>query len=245
MKKRAETLQPVTDEAIRQAKTLIRTERYGALASLDPDSGTPMSSRVLTATDQRGAPIILISQLSAHFAAIEADARCSVMLGQAGQGDPMAHPRITLVARAERLQDQERETARARFLFRHPQAAIYADFTDFAFWRLMPLRASFNGGFAKAYEMTAEHVLCDADAGLSEMEQGAVEHMNDDHLDAIANYAEELLGLSKGDWRMASFDPEGMDLIDGDRVARLWFEPPLKSANELRPRLVELARVKR
>ncbi|MEM8774638.1 MAG: DUF2470 domain-containing protein [Pseudomonadota bacterium] len=244
MKKRAETLQPVTEEAIRQAKTLIRTERYGALATLDPETGMPMASRVLVATDQVGAPIILISQLSSHFAALEADSRCSIMLGTPGEGDPLAHPRITVTAKAEQMTGEDRTVARGRFLARHPKSAIYADFTDFAFWRLVPQNAAFNGGFAKAFEMTADHILCQADEGLSKMEQGAVEHMNDDHLDAIAHYAEGHLGLSAGDWRMATFDPEGMDLIDGDRVARLWFEPPLQSATELRPRLVELAKTK-
>ena len=53
-------------EAIRLAKTLIRTARYGALAVLDPETGAPLASRVGVATDVDGAPLILVSLLSAH-----------------------------------------------------------------------------------------------------------------------------------------------------------------------------------
>ncbi|QPH54328.1 HugZ family protein [Pontivivens ytuae] len=239
---RPETLQPVTDEAIRLAKTLLRTERHGALGTLEPGSGAPQVSRVSLATDPTGAPLILISRLSAHFAALEADPRCSLLLGTPGKGDPLAHPRMTLAACAEMLDGDARQAARTRFLARHPKAALYADFTDFAFWRLTPQGASLNGGFARAFELTADHLATPAMPDLTALEPDAVVHMNEDHRDAIKLYAETLLGEPEGDWRIATLDPEGMDLIHGDRVARLSFDPPLRSADELRPRLVALGK---
>ncbi|MEM6670870.1 MAG: DUF2470 domain-containing protein [Pseudomonadota bacterium] len=66
--------------------------------------------------------------------------------------------------------------------------------------------------------------------------------MNEDHSDAVAYYATVLLGRPPDDWRLACVDLEGLDLVHGDEVARFWFDPPLKSADELRPRLVELAK---
>ncbi len=72
-------------------------------------------------------------------------------------------------------------------------------------------------------------------------EANAVEHMNEDHLDAIQRYATILLNQPEGNWKIASLDPEGMDLVNGDTIKRYWFEPTLTSADELRPRLVELA----
>ncbi|MEM6577749.1 MAG: DUF2470 domain-containing protein [Pseudomonadota bacterium] len=244
-KPKKDVLQPVTPEAIRQAKTLMRTERSGALAVLDPATGAPMASRVAIATDQAGAPTILISQLSPHFAALEADPRCSLMLGQPGKGDPLAHPRIMLQAQAEKLDGEDRARVRARFIARNPKAALYADFGDFAFWRLTPLAVALNGGFAKAFEMTADDVLCSTDPTLAEMEEGAVAHMNEDHLDAIKVYAEVLARAPAADWTLATLDLEGMDLIAGDLVRRVWFEPPLTTGSDLRHRLVDMAKAAR
>ena len=240
--KRKDVLQEVDASTRRQAKTFLRTARHGALASLDADTGTPMASRVSLASASDGAPVFLISRLSGHFSALEADARASILLGEPGKGDPLAHPRITVFGTAEMISDARRDGIRSRFLLRHPKAELYADFGDFAFWRLNILGASFNAGFGKAYAMSAADLATPTDDALEAMEAGAVEHMNADHTDAIGLYATNLLGLAAGDWTLACIDLEGLDLTHGDAVTRLWFDPPLISADELRPRLVELAR---
>ncbi|MEM1164369.1 MAG: DUF2470 domain-containing protein [Pseudomonadota bacterium] len=232
----------VDDDAIRLAKTLLRTERHGALAVLDPATGTPLASRVAVASDQTGAPLILISRLSAHFNALEADPRCSILLGVPGAGDPLAHPRMTVMARAERLEGADRDLARGRFLARNPKAALYADFPDFAFWRLSPTGADLNAGFGKAYLPDAADILIPADPDLGEREPGAVEHMNDDHSESVKLYAEVLMDLPEGNWTLATIDPEGMEVICGDQVARYWFDPPLANSDEMRVRLVTLHR---
>ncbi|MGF1526691.1 MAG: HugZ family protein [Candidatus Competibacterales bacterium] len=238
-------LQPVDAKARRLAKTLLRTARWGALACLEPETEIPLASRVSVAPAMDGAPVMLISQLSSHFAALEADPRCSLLLGEPGRGDPLAHPRITIIATARRLGDDlGRSQLRHRFLSRHPKAALYIDFADFALWRLEPQRAALNGGFGKAFALTATDLTTDLTAcgELQAQEASAVDHMNDDHRDALAAYATGLLKQPPGDWRLASLDPEGLDLVLGDRLARLWFEPPLANSAELRPRLVDLAR---
>ncbi|MEL7468550.1 MAG: DUF2470 domain-containing protein [Pseudomonadota bacterium] len=241
-KPKKDVLQPVDEDVRRQAKTFLRKARHGSLATLDPRTGTPMASRVSLASASDGAPVFLISQLSGHFGALEADPRASLLLGEPGKGDPLAHPRITVFGSAEKIADDRRALVRSRFLRRHPKSALYADFGDFAFWRLNVEGASFNGGFGKAYALSAEDVAAPTDPDLEAMEAGAVEHMNEDHLDAIGLYATDLLGKPEGAWTIACLDLEGLDLTLGDEVARLWFDPPLSTAEELRPRLVALAK---
>jgi heme iron utilization protein len=87
---------------------------------------------------------------------LEADPRCSLLLGEAGDGDPLRHPRITVVCRAGKVPPEQRAAAKALFVQRHPGAHMYADFADFDFWRLVPERASLNAGFGKAYALSAE-----------------------------------------------------------------------------------------
>lgn len=241
-----DVLQPTDAEAIRLAKTLIRSARYGALATIVPDEGVPLATRVAVASDMDGAPIILVSALSAHTGALAAEPRCSLLLGEPGKGDPLAHPRISLACRALRIDREhpDRERISRRYLNRHPKAGLYAGFADFCFFRLEPAGASLNGGFARAYALTPEHILSDAVAAaeLAAAEQGALDHMNADHADAIAFYARHFAKARDGSWRMTGLDPDGFDLALGDLACRIFFHETLGSAAEMRPALVAMAK---
>src|SRR5499427_9599214 len=125
-------------DAISTAKKLLRSIRAGALATIDRNTGHPFGSLVNVATDSDGSPLILVSRLSSHTANLEADSRASILLAETGKGDPLAHPRLTVLgamAQLERGSDLDARVRR-RFLARHPKSELYADFGDFAFWRM-------------------------------------------------------------------------------------------------------------
>ncbi|MFE1600617.1 HugZ family pyridoxamine 5'-phosphate oxidase [Methylobacterium sp. ID0610] len=228
-------------DAVGLARTLLRATRTGALATLDRSDGSPFASLVTVATDLDGAPLMLLSRLSAHTLNLEAEPRCSLLLSAGGKGDPLAHPRLTVAGRVER---SDAPRVRARFLARHPKAQLYADFPDFAFYRLEPRAGHLNGGFAKAATLSGPELLTDL-AGLealADSEAGAVAHMNADHADAVALYAAHFAGAEPGPWRLTGLDPDGMDLIAGDRTARVTFPERLSSPATLRQVLVEMAR---
>ena len=236
-------------EAIRLARTLVRSARYGALAVLDPADGSPYASRVAVATDLDGTPLILVSSLSGHTAGLVADPRCSLLVGEPGKGDPLAHPRISISCRANRLERGSDEHARAqrRFLNRNPKSKLYVDFPDFAFFRLEPQKASLNGGFGKAYALTTADLLTDSPAneGLSSSEQSAIVHMNEDHRDAIDVYARAFAGARNEGWHIIGLDADGVDIANGDEARRGFFPAPLTSAGELRKALVDLVKAGR
>lgn len=236
-------------EAIRLARTLIRGARFGALAVIEPATGSPLASRVGVATDVDGAPLILVSMLSAHTGAILADARCSLLVGEPGKGDPLAHPRVTLVCRARRLERGSDEQARAerRYLNRNPKARLYAGLGDFSIFRLEPERASLNGGFGKAYLLDRRDLVTTGSVvdELAAGEQSALDHMNADHLDAIAIYAHHYAKADGDGWIATGFDADGMDLASGDAICRVFFPEPLKTARDLRPVLVDMAKAGR
>src|SRR5687767_13805797 len=228
------------------AKTLLRATRAGTLGTLDRNTGHPFASLVNVATDVDGSPLILTSRLSTHTANLEADCRASVLLAEAGKGDPLAHPRLTVLGVFARLERESADEARARrrFLARHPKSELYAGFGDFAFWRMTVASAHLNGGFARAADLSSADVLTDMEGadGLIAAEEGAVEHMNADHAEATRLYATKLLGEEDGPWRISGIDPDGADLTAGDRTARLAFPERITSAAALRQVLVELAK---
>lgn len=151
-----------TDEDARKlARDLMHTAPHAALAVIDPETGFPYVSRVLTAMDSDGAPVILVSGLSAHTKALMKDPRASMLFGEPGKGDPLAHPRLSVRCSAERVDQQGDAHHRIRgfFLERHPKSKLYVDFPDFCFFRLVPLDASLNGGFGRAYILAAQDLM--------------------------------------------------------------------------------------
>jgi putative heme iron utilization protein len=227
------------------AKRLLRAMRAGALATIDRNTGHPFASLVNVATDSDGAPVILISRLSTHTANLEADGRASLLLAPGGKGDPLAHPRLTLIGGFVRVarDDPSEPRLRRRFLARHPKSELYAGFGDFAFWRLAVVSAHLNGGFARAADLKAADVMTDiaGAADLIDAEAGAVAHMNADHADALRLYATKLLGAEDGPWRLTGLDPDGLDLARGDAILRLSFPERVTTAQQLRKVLVDLA----
>ncbi len=226
---------------------LLRSARSAALAVTEPGSGGfPFVSRVLVGIDIDGTPVILVSRLSTHTQALTADRRASLLTGEPGKGDPLAHPRLTVQCAAEAVPRDGplHQRLRERFLRRHPKSKLYVDFPDFGFFRLKPLRASLNGGFGRAYVLTAEDLAIASPAAdaLAEMEGGAIEHMNSDHADAVRHYATGHCHAPEGDWKIVGIDAAGLDLSDGDRLRRLEFDTPLAETAELRPFLKKLNR---
>lgn len=228
-----------------QSKTMIRSALKGALATVHKDTGHPYASLVLTATDCDGSPILLISKLALHTQNLAGDNRASLLIDATGnEHSPMEGARITLIGEVGPVQS---ETARARFLARHPSAGGYADFPDFDFFQLTPVRAHFIGGFGRIVDLEADDLLLPLD-GVEELfkaEAEIVAHMNEDHADAIELYATKLSGAPAGAWQMTGIDPEGCDLILGSAAVRVPFETHVRTASEARAELVRLVGVAR
>lgn len=234
-------------DPLAEAKRLLRATRAGTLATLN-GSGDPFASLVTVATAHDGAPLILVSQLSAHTRHLDKDGRCSLLLAETGAGDPLAHPRLTITGTAAKVVEPNgRKAVRARFLARHPKAELYADFADFSFWRMAMEQIHLNGGFARAARFPAGRLLTpvvEAQA-LIASEEGAIAHMNADHADALDLYARALAGKPGGAWVATGLDPDGMDLACGDLTARVPFEAPVLNPQDLRTALVRMANAAR
>jgi putative heme iron utilization protein len=232
------------DDMSRTVRDLLRGLDRAALACALPleamaEAGAwPYASLVLVAVDHDLSPILLVSELAEHTRAMQADGRISLLFdGTAGLDQPLTGPRVTLLGRAAPTAD---ERVKARFLARHPDAAMYASFKDFHFYRVAVERAHLVAGFGRIRWFSAAELLPPAAAGLADAERGIVAHMNEDHAEAIQLYARRLLGLAGADWRMTGIDAEGIDLRQGGQVARLAFDQSLAAATDARQVLVAL-----
>ena len=153
-------INPIRDtdaEARALGRRLLDEARFGALAVREPGTGVPHVTRIAVARAPDGKPLTLISDLSTHTRALKADPVCSLLVGEPGErGDPLTHPRMTLVCRADFTPHSAPGFAplRAHYLQTHPKAKLYIDFADFSFAVLRVARADLNGGFGKAFQLT-------------------------------------------------------------------------------------------
>ena len=237
-------MQPSSDfDAAKVARSLLRRSRQGALATLMAGSGDPYCSLVNVASHADGAPILLISRLALHTKNILGDSRVSLMLDERAEGNPLEGSRIMLAGRAEEAGAGDLEIWRRRYLNAHPTAEVFVNFKDFSFFRIRPAGAHLVAGFGRIVDLKPEQFLTyisDA-APLLEAEQGAIDHMNADHRDAMNLYATKLLCAEAVDWRCTGCDPEGIDMQAGTKTLRLDFPRRIVTPAALRQVLKELA----
>ncbi|MEM8592961.1 MAG: DUF2470 domain-containing protein [Pseudomonadota bacterium] len=142
---------------------------------------------------------------------------------------------LSLTCTARALSEEEVTNTAARYIMRNGGPK-----EDGQFVALEPVAAQLDGA-----ELDPAALLTAGSGELMTYERRAVDHMNDDHLDAVKNYAQVLLGAETGEWRLASLDMEGLDLVrcdaDGLGFRRLWFHPPLTEPGDIKSKLVELA----
>lgn len=150
-RQKTDPIRPTDDAARALAAGLMEQARTGALGVIDPQTGSPMVTRIASCL-LNGAMHILVSDLSAHTAALRADPRVSLLLGEAGpKGDPLTHPRLTLQCHAA---PADKAALRDLWLARYPKAKLYIDFADFNFFRLQMQAGFLNGGFGQAFRLT-------------------------------------------------------------------------------------------
>jgi hypothetical protein len=232
---------PASEEVLGQIRRLMRGADRGVLSTLSvrpTASAWPYGSLVLVAADVDGAPLMLLSDLADHTRNLTGDSRASLLLdATAGLADPLTGARATLIGRVIRVIRVERRLA--RFLARHPSADRYAAFGDFNLYRLQIERAHLVAGFGKIHWVDADPTL-PAPAPLTENEADIIDHMNEDHGDALDLFANILLALPGTGWKMTGIDAEGLDLRLGGQTARVDFAEPIGDPEGARAALVLL-----
>ena len=187
--------------------------RKAALSTLGAEDGAPYVSLVTVALDHDLSPVLLLSGLADHTRNLAADRRVSLLFdGTDGHPNPQTGPRVTLSGRAERSDDPR---LAARFLARHPGAAQYAGFADFGWWRVVPERVHFVGGFGRAVWFSAPFGL----------DPQVVEAF------AVAEAEKPSLVLPEG-WALVGVDCDGADMIHNDKFTRISFKDGVKTISE-------------
>ncbi|MGQ7959524.1 HugZ family pyridoxamine 5'-phosphate oxidase [Pseudomonas sp. SP16.1] len=229
-------------KAGKHARELLLKEYRGVLSTHSKAMpGFPFGSVVPYCLDAEGRPLILISRIAQHTHNLGQDAKCSLLVGERGAEDVQAVGRLTLLAEARQLRDEDEIEAAAQRYYRFfPQSRDYHRAHDFDFWCLQPVRWRFIGGFGAIHWL--DHVALANPFATDGSEAGMVEHMNADHADAIAHYV-ELAGLPRHEAaQIAGIDSEGFHLRIGLSLYWLPFPTPCDNPGAVRQALVQLTR---
>ena len=227
-----------------RARTLVAQISTGTLCTLAMEPvGYPYGSFVTVAFED-GAPVFLISRLAEHTKNLERDPRASLLVAESGSADPLANGRVTMLGLCARVEG-EGGSARAAFLSTHPNAAYYADFRDFAFWKLSVGSVRYIGGYGRmSWVSETEWRTAEPDP-LGPSAAGTIAHMNADHADAMVLYCKAFSkAIDVTAASMTGVDRYGFEMSattrEGPRPVRLAFTDPVGTPEEARAALISM-----
>jgi len=199
------------------------------------------------AADGAGRPLLWLSDLAEHSRNLAVDPRASLLVVEAGSGDPLALGRVTLLGAAIVLAGTERAAVLSDYRAAHP-GSYTEDFHDFRMYRLEITAVRYVGGFARMSWVEAADYATAAVDPIHAQAAHVIDHMNDDHADALVAYARVFGGQPDTvSARMTGVDRYGFGVLargpDGARTDfRIGFDQPVATPDEVRAAMIELLR---
>jgi hypothetical protein len=196
------------------------------------------------ALDECGCPVMFVSSMAMHTQNLREDSRASLLVMQENvTGDALGAARLTLLGSVVPAKAEE---VKERYLALHENAKFWQDYSDFAFYRLEVEGVYFVGGFGVMGWVAAEEYRSAAPDPLAEIAPGIIQHMNNDHAEALLLLARRSLGEGIVEARMTAIDRLGFHvrLRSGDRVhgGRIALAREARDAEQARVVLVEMVR---
>ena len=233
-------------------RALLRSAAAGVLATRSVAvEGYPLGSVVPFVLTPEGRCVVYVSRIAQHTKNFEKDSRASLTVVEAdlsgGDGDPQAFGRVSVLGDARRLEGAELEAARERYACFFPESRGHSGVHDFDYWAIDPVRVRYIGGFGAIHWVERDE-FCPPVAEWQAGEPGIVQHMNEDHRDAMALMWKQIRGgepTDRDDEReptMLATDPEGFHMRWGAETAYVPYAKRCETALDVRKEMVRLTR---
>ncbi len=230
-----------------RARTLMTSTTTGSMATMAAeDDGYPFGSIVTYALDYAGRPLLCLSDIAEHTRNLKADPKTSIMvIAQSDRDtDQLALGRVTLMGEVTAVPSDETASVTAAYRASHPHA-YYADFDDFAFYRMAIKSVRYVGGFGHMSWVTADAYAAAEPDPLRPDARGILQHMNDDHADALVAYCQAFGGEPETtSATMLTVDRYGFDVLavkpEGRRAVRIPFGELCDTTDAVRAATIRL-----
>ena len=231
-----------------RCRTLVASGSRGALSTLAADpEGYPYGSVASYGLDDRGNPLLFVSLMAEHTQNAMRDPRGSLLVTEpVPEGaDPLASGRVTLLGVLSIVAEDDRPTARDRYLEANPTAAYYIDFGDFVFYRLDVQSIRYVGGYGRMSWVDAGAYAAAEPDPLAAAAAGIIEHMNADHADAQVLFCRHLADRpDTTEAVMSSVDRYGFEMIAvspaGRAAVRLGFPEECTTSEQVRQAMIAM-----
>jgi len=231
---------PSMSDHTRAARRLLKHQSIGVLSTHSVDvEGYPFGSIAPYVLNYDGEPTILISDIAQHTRNIKHNQKVSLTVFDQCVDDPQASSRLTWIGNAELVDPLDKEI-RHRYLRYFPSAESYFETHDFSLYRIRLRRARYIGGFGEIYWIEPDAMILNNP--FREAERSIVEHMNQDHKEALVHYCNLLKVTSVDTVKMTGIDREGFDMLADKRKLRIDFDTSISTVEAARATLVKLAR---
>jgi len=226
----------------RTARKLLKHQSTGVLSTHSVEvEGYPFGSIAPYVLNYDGEPIMLISEIAQHTRNIKHNNKVSLTIFDQCVDDPQASSRLTWIGNAESVDPRDTEISQ-RYLRYFPSAESYFKTHDFSLYCIHLRRARYIGGFGEIYWIEPDAILLRNPFRESEM--SIVEHMNQDHQEALFHYCNLLKVVSVDVVTMTGIDSEGFDMLADKGKLRIDFDTSITTVEAARAALVKLAREK-
>ncbi|AJE48813.1 pyridoxamine 5'-phosphate oxidase [Celeribacter indicus] len=216
------------------AQRILRTTRNMALATLDRHEGFPYSTVTNSSVEPDGSVVFYASELSHHTRNILADRRISVTLCQSEGLDVLRDRRLTLIGEAHLLEGEAFDRAGRRYRRKFHRSSKYMDLRDTRLFRLDVSATLLNGGPARyADDLTAQDLRVPLEGAeeLLRAEEDLIRRLESPSGKSHAITAN--MRGAKGRWRIATIDPEGIDLASEREFHRLLFPERARTPDDV------------
>ena len=223
-----------------KAKTLVFA---GGISSLSTHSkkhtGYPFGSVMPYGLTESGKPLFLISSMAMHTRNLLDNPKATLLIIQDSEdGDSLGAGRVSVMGTVSQVEESEVEKLSANYLHRNPNAQSWIHFGDFGLFKMEILDVYFVGGFGVMGWVSAEEYFNANPDPLTESAAGIIQHMNDDHADALGDIVRHFAGLECTDAKMTAIDRLGFHVRvktdQGYKGFRIPFPTSVKSSNEVR-----------
>lgn len=237
------------ERATRDAQRIYRNTFAGDMATLGYEGGRadgyPFGAVAPFMIDHTGCPIIYTADVAEHTKNAFANGKASLMMRQVERQHHIETGwRLTCAGDLTEVTGEDKERIAESYFRFYPEAEKYAKVHDFYFFRLNIVAARVIMSFGKISWVKPENLAIPSPFS-REDEARIINHMNDDHEDAIKHYLRKL-GVEVDDNltspRMVGINQFGATIDYAHHLYFIDFDEPVKDVMEARTQLVALAK---